>query len=344
MKRVWAFLLALVLLFTTGCSSTASKDEINTTRVDMLIACRDVNFQYGTQTDEHYEMLEKEEANQEIQELFWRLCDQENDYINEKYGLNFKSEHIPVYVIDMNAADSVMSRNGLMQLYAAYIQSMNAVIINKAYLESEVTDFFVGILAHEAGHYLYNENNGTNAFVLKDQNGGFLGMDITEGLNHKIILDFLEENYPKAYDNVKNTYLSNVLLCNMLECVIPDLDKLYLENDIEAFCKAIDDDVLTYTTATTEVAKPSEYFMFQSTLMFYCETLLLDDTRYEQATYGLYQYAIADFEIIYAMARDLPEAEREKLDKAYEEFVDKIFYGSVPEGLEEQLALLENGE
>ena len=221
---------------------------------------------------------------------------------------------------------------------------MNAVIINKAYLESEVTDFFIGILAHEAGHYLYYENNGTNAFLLRKQNDGVLGMDITEGLNHKIILDFLEENYPKACDSVRSTYLSNVLLCNMLECVIPDLDKLYLENDIEAFCRAIDEDVLKYTTATTEIATPSEYLMFQSTLMFYFETLLLDESLDEQAFYGMYQYAIADLEIIYAMARDLSESEREELDKAYEEFVEKIFYGQVPEGLNEQLALLENGK
>ncbi|MGN1330276.1 MAG: hypothetical protein ACI4VN_02925 [Clostridia bacterium] len=343
MKRIGAFLLTLLLLLTTGCS-TADSNVVNTTRVDMLIACRDANFQYGTQSDEHYEMLVKEKANQEVQELFWKLCDQEKDYINEKYGLNFKSEHIPVYVIDMDSVDSVVARNGLMQLYAAYIQNMNAVIINKAYLESEVTDFFIGILAHEAGHYLYYENNGTNAFLLREQNDGVLGMDITEGVNHKIILDFLEENYPKACDSVRSTYLSNVLLCNMLECVIPDLDKLYLENDIEAFCRAIDEDVLKYTTATTEIATPSEYLMFQSTLMFYFETLLLDESLYEQAFYGMYQYAIADLEIIYAMARDLSESEREELEKAYEEFVEKIFYGQVPEGLNEQLALLENGK
>ena len=101
---------------------------------------------------------------------------------------------------------------------------------------------------------------------------------------------------------------------------------------------------MKYTTATTEIATPSEYLMFQSTLMFYFETLLLDESLYEQAFYGMYQYAIADLEIIYAMARDLSESEREELDKAYEEFVEKIFYGQVPEGLNEQLALLENGK
>lgn len=339
-KRILALLMIVVMFFITGCGANFSK-----TKVEMEYGCKNDEFMYGLLTDEGFENMDYAEAPEEITEQFNKLCQEEVEYINEKYDLNFKVEEIPVYLINLNSVDTPAANNGTVDLCAVYVHNMNAMIVNPEVLGNNDTidDFLFGVLAHEAGHYIYAYNNGTPLFVLKDEKGGSLGNEITEGMNQKIVLQFLKDKgYDKAYDEIAETYRSNVYITMMLECSIKNLDKIYLNNDMETLANEMNRLVENYTTAEGDI-KPIEHFLYQTTIMMYTESLL-NFSMQEEVIYAFWRYSVADLEMIFAMARESSEEDKEILWLLYEGFCDDVFYGGLDESVEEQLEKLLNGK
>lgn len=236
MKKLFAMVIVMITALFTGCgSATTPVREIN----------GDVTYYNIHTPNPDYS---KCELSEDAKAVFDAVCEAERVVIENVYGLTLKRENINVYYTD-NIPEALYGQEPIEGVYGYY-----SVELNQVFIDSSLKDNMpkmMGVMAHEAIHYLYAANNDTdnNFFSYRNGDGEELGDALIEGLTQRIALNnllILENNgyCQGAYNAVIRNYYLNTrvsdLLCNY---AVKDMDRYYLTNDFDSARKAFNDSV-----------------------------------------------------------------------------------------------------
>lgn len=235
MKKLFAMLIVVMITILTGCGSTATP---------VRKISEDVTYYELYSPNPDYNMCERSD---EAEKIFEAVCEAEMLILNDAYNLNLKREKVEVF----------FTPNIQKAIYGHEEEGVNGYYsfeLNQVFLEEHLKDNMpklMGVIAHEAIHYLYAINNNTDSFfTYKNCDGDKeLGDALIEGLTQRIALNNLHvlEKYgycQGAYDEVINNYyfLTRItdLLCNY---AVKDMEKYYLSNDFDSARKAFNSSV-----------------------------------------------------------------------------------------------------
>lgn len=243
MRKLLALFFTVVLTCLTGCGGEVAKME------------RKVGFNNEVQ---YYNIKAPEpdysvcsEADETAYSLFNMTVDLEAKMLNDMYGLNLSTGKVKIFYTD-NIAKNVMGVPDNQDDLKDAANGYYSYELNQVFVKSDLKDDrekLLGVLAHEAIHYLYANNNDTSVFFTYKKDDKELGDALIEAITQRITMQVLEacESYglfSGVSEKVKNSYADCVSVIDYL-CVfsIPDLEKYYLTNDFETFRKEFNEKV-----------------------------------------------------------------------------------------------------
>lgn len=237
MKRLFAVILTIVMALMTGCGA---KLDARDYAFDECVSYYKVRV-----PNPDYTLCER--ADEETDSLFEAICEVEKGILNDAYKLNLQTEPIEIYFTD-NIPKTVY---GICD--NSYVNGYYSFELNQVFLDSKLKvdkTKMMGIMAHEAIHYIYANNNDVDSkFFTYKNDTGELGDAMIEGLTQGIALDILVVLEGRglcvgAYDTVKKCYYTNTIVTDILRRYsIPNIDMYYLTNNFELARKEFNEKV-----------------------------------------------------------------------------------------------------
>lgn len=224
-NKVMVLVLTLILaITTTACNGNVAKEPVYACRYDQIMLSTNA---IESISDSFKEDTIINEAEENIQSQVNELSADIAKYINEEYDLNWKSDLIKIYLIDMESIGK--------EFYNAIFDSKTmAIYVNESFKDNEN---FIYIVAHELIHYLRFLNIGKCEFVELIGGEYYLGYYFMESMTDVVAIKYFEslgnENAKKCF-YTNSSYCSGDSACFMLEEMIGDgIEKYYLIDDMD---------------------------------------------------------------------------------------------------------------
>ncbi|MBR2704641.1 MAG: hypothetical protein IKE91_04140 [Clostridia bacterium] len=289
MKKLFAIFMIMVVALFTGCGAKTDAREYTFDE--------NVSYYKLYEPDPDYTLCEK--ADDDTARLFEAICEAEKVVMNEVYQMNLQSENIDVFFTD-SISKTVYGHTEESRVDGYYSHELNQVFLNSRLKENR--ELLMGVMAHEAVHFLYAFNNDIDKqfFVYKNDNGE-LGDALIEGLTQRLALNNLyameQQGYcVGAYDAVIKDYYTNTSVADLISMYsVPEIDKYYLSNNFEAARKEFNEKVGSINSDY----EPFELLedALQKTQKFEAEGNVEEGTKYLGDIMTLIAYSVSNSDV-----------------------------------------------
>lgn len=225
---IWMFMM-------TACAAVMDSDDKCTMMYSMKEAIYPDehmavdDFCFTSIIGEDAEIVEMEDgAKKELDSIGQDLF----DFIVKKYDLDWEYQNVEIVFLDFSTV-----AEGEYAYYGAMADVDCNIVYLNTYALHTFQDYYYRSI-HELIHCMVYKNNGTMNFAIYDDNGKFIGYYVSEAITDLIAVDYLdyvgEENALDYFLNGSN-YCYTVVTLQILEHSIPEMKKMYLDVDAEAF-------------------------------------------------------------------------------------------------------------
>ena len=330
LKVMIGVMLALVMMISTvACAEVGDAD----TKCTMMYSMKEVaypdehlavdDFCFTELIDEDAEIVEIGESNgKKLENVGQELY----DFIVKEYDLDWEYHDVKIVGLDFSQ---------IAQGEYAYYGAMADPDCNTVYLNTYVLhtfkDFFYRSV-HELIHCMVYKNNGTMNFAIYDEDGGYIGYYVSEGITDLIAVDYLnylgEDDALDYFLNGSN-YCYTVVTLQILENSIPEMKKMYLNVDAESLRQEIKSLGAIHIEDGTNVDYGEVLFYQADMYQRYSVATLYASTIEEYSYYAqqTLKCMLGNYEIAYAISDNL-DSKEEKAMLEYLKHVSELEGGS----------------